>query len=85
MTYDDHEDCDTQLNEAEEQILKLKAELKKKDDLLFAYESVKALVNPLLAENKRLRALLEEEVDDGRAIVDDMGFDAWLEQKLKGK
>ncbi len=89
MTYDDHEDCDRQLNEAEEQILKLKAknkslrsdvklwknrvdeaviivanyediqaELKKKDELLFAYESVKAPVNPLLAENKRLREAL---------------------------
>ncbi len=58
MTYDDHEDCDRQLNEAEEQILNLKAELKKKDDLLFAYESVKAPVNPLLAENKRLKEKL---------------------------
>ena len=60
MTYDDHIDCDRLLNEAEEQILKLKAELKKKDELLFAYESVKAPVNPLLAENKRLRAELEQ-------------------------
>ena len=60
MTYDDHVDCDRLLNEAEEQILNLKAELKKKDELLFAYESVKAPVNPLLAENKRLKAKNEE-------------------------
>ena len=39
----------------------LETELKKKDELLFAYESVKAPVNPLLAENKRLREMVVEE------------------------
>ena len=34
-----------------EENTKLKAELKGKDELLFAYESVRAPVNPLLAKN----------------------------------
>ena len=39
----------------EEKIEQLEAKLKAKDELLFAYESVKAPVNPLLAINKDLR------------------------------
>lgn len=38
----------------------------------------------LQAENKKLREILVREVDDGRAEVDDIGIDAWLEQALKG-
>jgi len=41
-------------------------------------------IKKLEAENKRLHSLLKEEVDDGRAEVDDMGYDAWLEQHMKG-
>ncbi len=96
MTYDDHVDCDTQLNEAEEQILNLKAELKKKDELLFAYESVKAPVNPLLAENKRLEEVLDEieAVSCGETqiecdgVYDDSDGMRWIYKRiqvLKGK
>jgi len=38
---------------------KLKEELKGKDELLFAYESVRAPVNPLYAENAELKAELK--------------------------
>lgn len=38
----------------------------------------------LQAENKKLREILIREVDDGRAEVDDIGIEAWLEQALKG-
>jgi len=38
---------------------KLKEELKGKDELLFAYESVRAPVNPLYAENAKLKAELK--------------------------
>jgi len=40
-------------------------------------------IKGLETENKRLRALLKKEIDDGRADADI--FDAWLEQALKGK
>ena len=42
-------------------------------------------IKELEGVNKKLKDLLKEEVDDGRAIIDDMGFDAWLEQALKGE
>lgn len=41
-------------------IEQLESEIAKKDELLFAYESVHAPVNPLLAENKRLRERIKE-------------------------
>lgn len=37
------------------------------------------------AENKQLREILTREVDDGRAEVDDIGIEAWIEQALKGE
>ena len=37
MTYDDHADCDKQLNEAEEQILNLKTENKELLEYLIEY------------------------------------------------
>ena len=42
-------------------------------------------IKELEGVNKKLKDLLKEEVDDGRAMIDDMGFDAWLEQALKGE
>lgn len=39
----------------------------------------------LQAENKRLREILAREVDDGRAEVDDIGVEAWIDQALKQK
>ncbi len=46
------------------EISQLEAKLKAKDELLFAYESVKAPVNPLLSINKDLRIALEEAKSD---------------------
>ncbi len=72
----------------------LKAELKKKDELLFAYESVKAPVNPLLAENKRLREAgidvmlaLEECIDcyDDKDWPEHMGYSKKDLEKAKAK
>ena len=40
-------------------IFKLQAELKAKDELLFAYESVKSPINPLCAENAKLKELVK--------------------------
>lgn len=46
---------------------------------------LKKKVNRLQAENKRLREILTREIDDGRAAVDDIGIEAWIEQALKDK
>lgn len=37
------------------------------------------------AENERLREILAREIDDGRADVDDIGVEVWIEQALKDK
>ena len=41
------------------------------------------LIKQLEAENKKLREILAREVDDGRAEVDDIGIETWIEQALK--
>ena len=43
------------------------SELKAKDELLFAYESVNAPINPLLAENKELKAKIDKLVEGQQA------------------
>lgn len=48
------------------------------------WEKVKEHQEQLEAENKGLRAILKREIDDGRAEVDDIGADAWIEQALSG-
>ena len=40
-------------------------------------------ITELEAENKKLREILAREVDDGRAEVDDIGIETWIEQALK--
>jgi hypothetical protein len=39
----------------------------------------------LEAENAKLRKILAAEINDGRAEVDDIGVEAWIEQALKGE
>ncbi len=51
MTYDDHEDCDRQLNEAEKQILNLKARNEALEQLLVCYRVGK---NPSEALHRKL-------------------------------
>lgn len=41
-------------------------------------------IDKLEAENEKLKRILQSEVDVGDALIDDIGFDAWLEQALKG-
>ncbi len=53
-----------------------------------SYDAQRALIvanelSELQAENKQLRKIIVREVDDGRAAVDDIGIDAWIEQALK--
>lgn len=59
-----------------------------KDRIIRALEKendkLREQIEALETENKRLHILLRKEVDDGRAEVDDMGYDAWLEKNLKG-
>ena len=45
-------------------VTKFLAELKGKDELLFAYESVRAPINPLYAENVRLKADIKKLTDE---------------------
>ena len=85
------------LDKALEREENLKVELKKKDELLFAYESVKAPVNPLLAENERLREVLRKIADQANraTMVQDRSVDiikgvcgvifSEAKQALKGK
>jgi len=68
----------------------LQAELAKANDLLFAYESVKAPINPLLAKNTRLRIAINIAIhlicsdDDFGGTKQILGIEK-LEQALKGK
>lgn len=70
------------------------AENKQQADLLsLAKEQMDALqaknerlterVDELVGLNKRLREILTREVDDGRAEVDDIGIEAWIEKALQ--
>ena len=52
--------------------------LRKRMRRLFKY------IKKIETENKRLHSLLRKEVDDGRAEVDDIGYEVWLKQALKG-
>ena len=68
---------------------KLKEELKGKDELLFAYESVRAPVNPLYAENERLKKALKRygHHDSPCALLMDLDDEICIcgfEQALKG-
>ena len=58
---------------------KLEAELKGKDELLFAYESVRAPINPLYAENAELKAELKTKDKEWRcpcgSRIEGMGYD----------
>lgn len=49
------------------------------------YNAVEEQIKELEAENKKLREILRREIDDGRAEVDDIGVEAWIEQALKGE
>jgi len=49
-----------EIDQYQAEIDKLETELKGKDELLFAYESVRAPVNPLYAENAKLKRKLKK-------------------------
>ncbi len=77
MTNTAHTILEIALGKALEREEKLKAELKKKDELLFAYESVKAPVNPYwipvsekLPEKEQKNSVMSKEVfvSDGREV-----------------
>jgi len=48
-----------------------------------AVQAFRKRIADLQAENKRLREIIAREVDVGRADVDDIGIDAWIEAALK--
>lgn len=50
-----------------------------------ATAALRAEIDEYVEREQGLRALLKKEVDDGRAEIDDIGFDAWLEQTLAPK
>ncbi len=65
------------------EINKIVAENKKKDKLIFAYESVRAPINPLLAANKELKERIEFAVEYLPESPDKAL--RFLEPALKGK
>lgn len=74
------EDACNRLEQAAKQIESMAGQLDQSTEHL---EEKQEKIEQLEAENKRLREILAREVDDGRAAVDDIGIEAWIEQALK--